>query len=119
MKHCDDYIDDETQPIPLRRYLSWARLSASLKYPPKKQEDIDLWISKEDQQYIWKGPEPKLFAKYNGKDCQVVMASRFGDVGIHFNTGGHGYSERVAVEDLTDFASERPCSKPQKQLKRK
>jgi hypothetical protein len=53
------------------------------------------------------GGEPKLFADYKGKRVRVVMASRFGDVGITEDLEAeHGYSERVAVEELSNFSSE-------------
>jgi len=44
-------------------------------------------------------------ATHDGKRVRVVMASRFGDVGITSKLGREiGYEERVAVESLTDFA---------------
>ncbi len=59
---------------------------------------------------------PKLFATYKQPDgpggrkgktrrVRVVMASRFGDVGITRDLmAEHGYNDRVAVETLTDFS---------------
>ena len=47
---------------------------------------------------------PKLFSDYKGKRVRVVMASRFGDVDITEKLDTeNGYSERVAVSDLTNF----------------
>lgn len=98
-RHCDDYIADDTQPESLRRWLGWARLSATQKYPS--------------------GTEPILFATYQppddgktlifdrGRRCRVVMASRFGDVGIRFTDllgANYGYSTRCPVEHLIDFS---------------
>ncbi len=84
-KHCDDYIDDETQPECLRAFLDHAR-------SPSHGSNRD-------------GPRPPLFADYNGKRVRVVMASRLGDVGITSNLKAeHGYEKRVAVADLSGFS---------------
>lgn len=85
-KHCDDYIDDVSQPECLRTFLDHARSPAHGLFLP--------------------GKRPMLFAYHNGKRVRVVMASRFGDVGITDRLGDeHGYQKRVAVADLTDFSS--------------
>lgn len=84
--HCDDYIDDATQPECLRAFLDYARAPAhgSLRGEPK----------------------PALFADYSGKRVRVVMASRLGDVGITSHLGReYGYEKRVAVADLSNFGS--------------
>jgi hypothetical protein len=87
MRHCDDYIDDETQPECLRAFLDHARSPA--------------------HGMMRDGPRPKLFADYSGKRVRVVMASRFGDVGITRNlTVEHGYDKRVAVASLSNFSAE-------------
>lgn len=86
-RHCDDYIDDETQPECLRTFLDYARSPAHGAFH--------------------EGPKPKLFAKYKGQRVRVVMASRFGDVGITRSLKAtHGYEKRVAVSDLSEFAAE-------------
>jgi hypothetical protein len=85
-RHCDEYIDDLTQPECLRQFLDYARSPAhgSLR----------------------KGPRPKLFARLNGRLVRVTMASRFGDVGVTTRMHQeHGYEKRVAVGDLTSFAA--------------
>lgn len=86
MKHCDDYIDDESAPASLRAYLQRAR---SLGHGMLNSE-----------------PFPKLFADYEGARVRVVMASRLGDVGI---TSEHAddwtYQKRVSVEDLANFGT--------------
>lgn len=85
-KHCDDYIDDPTQPECLRTFLDYARSPA--------------------HGALRDGPRPKLFARHNGRLVRVVMASRFGDVGITTRLHNeHGYEKRVSVEDLTDFSA--------------
>jgi len=54
------------------------------------------------------GGKPKLFATYKDKRVRVVMASRFGDVGITEDlTKKHGYSDRVSIDDLSDFSDEK------------
>jgi len=87
-KHCDEYIDDETQPAPLREFLDYARSPAhgALRCDPK----------------------PKLYADHAGKRVRVVMASRFGDVGITEKLHEeYGYDKRVAVADLSNFSTKR------------
>jgi hypothetical protein len=87
-KHCDDYIEDETQPECLRAFLEHARS------PAHGSGRAD--------------PRPTLFASYQGKRVRVVMASRLGDVGITSNLHAeHGYEKRVAVADLSGFSAER------------
>jgi len=86
-KHCDDYIDDETQPECLRAFLDYAR-------SPAHGAGRD-------------GQRPALFADYQGNRVRVVMASRFGDVGITSNLRAeYGYEKRVAVSELSNFAGE-------------
>ncbi len=87
MKHCDDYIDDEAAPAPLRAYLARARSPGH-----------GLTSLRE--------PFPRLFADWRGERIRVVMASRFGDVGITRDLGpdaGLAYQARVGVEDLANF----------------
>lgn len=84
-KHCDDYIDDETQPACLRAFLARARQPA--------------------HGHLSLEPFPTLFADYQGKRYRVVMASRMGDVGITTKLDrDHGYETRCAVEDLSNFS---------------
>lgn len=101
-RHCDEYIDDETQPVVLRKFLDRARMPAHGN------------LSKE--------PYPKLFATYNGAEwrgvspgdrVRVVVASRMGDVGCTKNLqADSGYQVRCAVADLSEFNDkpERFCS---------
>lgn len=86
-KHCDDYIDDATAPMVLRRFLERARSPGHGLTSPE--------------------PFPQLFADYEGNRVRVTMASRLGDVGVTTDmTAEHGYLWRVAVEDLTNFGGE-------------
>ena len=86
-KHCDDYIDDPTQPECLRVFLDHVRSPAH----GGLRDD----------------PRPKLFANYAGKRVRVVMASRLGDVGITSNLSAeHGYDRRVAVSSLSNFGDQ-------------
>lgn len=94
--HCDDYIDDPTQPAVLRAFLDRARSPG--------------------HGMMSKDPYPKLFATYNGQShcgvnpgdrVRVVMASRMGDVGITKDFAAeHGYSVRCAVADLSGFSDQ-------------
>lgn len=87
-RHCDDYIDDPTQPEVLRKFLDRARSPA--------------------HGMLDKTPAPQLFATYRGKRYRVTMASRLGDVGLNEDFAkDHGYSIRTAIEDLSQF-SDRP-----------
>lgn len=87
MKHCDDYIDDETQPECLRAFLEYARAPAHGSNLP--------------------GPKPKLFADYKGKRVRINMASRFGDVGYATELSSeYGYEGRIPVAWLSNFATD-------------
>jgi len=87
-KHCDDIVYDFNAPKELRWYLFVNRLPAVLKMLAYER-----------------GVNPNLFADYKGKRIRVVMASRFGDVGITENLNAErGYSARVSVEELTNFS---------------
>lgn len=103
-RHCDDYIDDATQPKCLRDFLRYNRLPAVCKQAGL--ERIEKWVERDLIQYIWTDPEPILFATYRGERVRVVMASRFGDVGITKNLKAErGYDERALVSELTEFSS--------------
>ena len=92
-QHCDRYISRYGEPNSLRWYLFFNRLSATDKGLCRANGVAD----------------PKLWAKYEGSWVRVVMASRFGDVGITSSLDAeNGYDDRVAVEDLTDFTDVRP-----------
>jgi hypothetical protein len=83
-EHCDDYIDDMTQPECLRVFLEYARSPAHGSKTGK--------------------PKPSLFADYEGKRVRVVMASRLGDVGItDYLVASYGYNARVEVASLSNF----------------
>ena len=86
LKHCDDYIEDQSQPDCLRAFLDHARAPAHGAFRHT--------------------PRPTLFADYGGRRVRVVMASRFGDVGITTRLADeHGYEKRVAVADLSNFSA--------------
>lgn len=92
-RHCDSYISSYWESNSLRWYLFFNRLSATDKGLCRANGVSD----------------PKLWAKHGGAWVRVVMASRFGDVGITSNLDAeNGYDDRVAVEDLTDFTDVRP-----------
>lgn len=92
-KHCDDYIHDLRAPDCLRFFLLVHRLPA-----------VDGAL------LSMNGVKPRLFADYkldNGKRVRVVMASRFGDVGITSHLDAEvGYENRVSVDTLTNFGPE-------------
>jgi hypothetical protein len=106
--HCDNLIDDQSQPECLRNFLRYNRLPASCKNPGRNIEDVKRWCPKDLLEYVWTDPEPALFGDHDRKRVRVVMASRFGDVGITENlTATAGYSKRVLVSELSNFNSER------------
>lgn len=107
--HCDDLIDDETLPECLREFLRYNRLPAVCKQAG--QERNTKWLEPNLHQYIWTDPEPVLFADHDGKRVRVVMASRFGDVGITENLSARrGYDKRVSVSALSNFSTTmKPC----------
>jgi len=90
-RHCDEFIDDETQPLCLRKFLRYCRWPAIYQFRAHR-----LGITK-----------PRLFANYGGKLVRVVMASRFGDVGITGDLEADSvYDLRVAVGDLINFSGD-------------
>jgi len=114
MKHCDEFIEDKTQPECLRKYLEYNRRPA-IKKMLKESDEPALFASlKEDREgsvYLgtWTGKNPDMQSVHMkaGSRVRVVMASRFGDVGITHNLKArNGYCARVPVSALTDFGSE-------------
>lgn len=82
--HCDHIWADRSMPMCVIDYLDVMRAPAV--------------------QQIGK-PCPRLFATHEGKRVRVVMASRFGDVGITEDLDAeYGYSQRVFLPELTDFS---------------
>lgn len=81
--HCDDIWEAKEAPECVIKYLDVERAPADVKFDK---------------------PAPSLFAKHNGKRVRVVMASRFGDVGITHNLKAErGYDKRLYLSELTDF----------------
>lgn len=103
-RHCEKYIDDETKPACLRRFLDYSCRPASLKYPTGN-EDFDRGLEGHLGMSMWRDPVPELYADYRGFRVSVTMASRFGDVGITPDADAeHGYSTRVGLEKLSNFS---------------
>lgn len=91
MKHCDDFIDDESQPACLRAYLAFNRAPAVKQFAMVAAKDP--------------AADPALFATFQGKRVRVVMASRMGDVGVTSRLEDErGYTQRVMVEELSDLS---------------
>lgn len=83
MKHCDEYIDDESQPDCLREFVRTHRLPAVEK----------------------KHPLVIIYADYRGARVALTMASRFGDVGITpVLKNPNGYESRVMLAELSNFS---------------
>jgi len=95
-RHCDDYIDDPSQPECLRTFLDYARSPA---------HGATLLSEK-----------PALFATHEGERVRVNMASRFGDVGITTVLHAeYGYEKRVSVACLSEFSTRRKRPLPAKE----
>lgn len=104
-KHCDDYIDDETQPKCLRRYLRWHRWPAIYQCKAVgwgfKEPKLVATLIKDKDDFV------KNLGIPVGTRVRLVMASRFGDVGITKDLkANRGYEARVPVEYLSDFSDE-------------
>lgn len=85
--HCDDAIDAPETPEPLRAWLAWARGPGHGALAPEP---------------------PPVFATLDGRRVRLMMASRFGDVGVNFNLDARsGYSRRVLLDQLTEVSTER------------
>jgi hypothetical protein len=88
-EHCDTWAEDFSKPKHLRWWILLNRLPASLR--------------RLAQEYV--KPWPALYARHNGVKVRVVMASRFGDVGITTKLNDtHGYSLRVRLSQLEEFS---------------
>lgn len=99
VKHCDDYIDDETQPLCLRRFLRYQRWPATYRIRAERLR-------------LPRAGAPPLFADYKpwffapSRRVRVTFASRMGDVGISFSLRPrqYGYDERVWLKTLCNFS---------------
>lgn len=87
-RYCDYYIHDYDYPLALRYWLLVNRVPAS---------DRSVLVEKHG--------EPVCFADHEGKRVRLVMASRFGDVGITSNLQAeNGYEQRVMLQALSNFS---------------
>lgn len=84
--HCDDWHEKRLGPPCVAAYLEWARARAHGAFEKNK---------------------PALYADHPEMGrVRVVMASRFGDVGITAKlTDARGYERRVMLGALTKFAA--------------
>jgi hypothetical protein len=89
--HCDEVINNVDYPECLR---NWLKVHRS---PAIKKSEVNSELG-----------NPQCFATFNGNRFKLVMASRFGDVGITKNLAAdNGYEYRVSINRLSDF-SENP-----------
>jgi len=95
VRHCDEYIDDMNAPDSLRAFLAYERQPAVKKNPRRRPSLFATYV----------GSDP-MAADCVGRRCRIVMASRFGDVGVRFTNldRDYGYSIRCPVEHLRDFS---------------
>lgn len=88
MMHCDDYANTHDGHPAARWFIFVNRLPATLRLLARGRF-----------------PDPVCFADYQGKRVRLVMASRFGDIGITENLDAtHGYQARVGIDGLSNFS---------------
>lgn len=109
MTHCDDYIDDATQPECLRAFLRFKRAPAIEQNGKAPTLFAKIKEQAMGRFYLghWVGNEPAMqeIVIEAGQRVRVVMASRFGDVGITTRLQDrNGYMLRVPVSALEDFS---------------
>ena len=86
--HCDDIIHDHSYPQCLRHWVWFNRQPA---------------MNKGRLRTLY-GSEPVCFAMWKDRRVRLVMASRFGNVGITEDLKtATGYSHRVSLDELSDF----------------
>lgn len=112
-RHCDDFINDPLAPPCLRAFLEFNRRPAINKIGPSPFLFARLKIPKTGERggRHWMGEAPTVINLASGQRVRVVMASRFGDVGVTERLGDeHGYVVRVHIDELCDFSeTERGC----------
>lgn len=107
MTHCDELIDDETAPKGLRAFLEWNRRPADKKTGKSPVLFATLTETVAVHENVSQHGPITAMKLDAGTRIRVVMASRFGDVGITSDlTAEHGYMARVDVDMLTDFSEE-------------
>ena len=93
--HCDDYIDDETQPEALRKWLDYKRATAVFQYEHPEQETT-----------LYASTTAAVINLPVGTRVRLTMASRMGDVGISRDlTKQNGYEVRVTLDTLENFSA--------------
>lgn len=109
-RHCDEYINDPDAPESLRKFLAHARAPAhGSGLGPRPPLFARLVADKEASEYTgrWDKTQPIMRESVipAGTVVRVVMASRFGDVGISTDLNkDRGYIARVSIDQLRDFA---------------
>lgn len=92
--HCDRFDTAFGWPLCLRWWLFIERANACCKMIARSALGDDY---------------PIVYAKYEGGWVRLVMASRFGDIGITKDLDAdHGYFARVTVNQLSEFTDQRP-----------
>src|SRR5688572_13948279 len=110
MRHCEDYIDDERASLALRAFLKWQRRPAIKKTGEAPSLFAVLQRDLTGQRYkgYWENGNAAMenVPLKAGQRVRVVMASRFGDVGVTPDLDAkHGYVARILVSDLDDFGA--------------
>ena len=92
--HCDRFDVAMEWPLCLRWWLLLNRVNAGCKMIAREALGDDY---------------PTCYAKYENKWVRLVMASRFGDIGITRNLNAdNGYFARVTIDQLSEFRSTKP-----------
>jgi hypothetical protein len=100
MKHCDDFINDESMPLCLRRFLRYHRWPATYRIRAArlgvKRPTLYATLTHGNFLFsVWRKPQR----------VRVVMASRLGDVGVtEVLTESRKYTMRAHVTRLSNFS---------------
>jgi hypothetical protein len=108
--HCDDFLANSGLMQCVRDYLEVARAPAVEQTRPRPPLFATLTRDVTVHDYLgsWdaKGPRMRERLLPKGSRIRVVMASRFGDVGITDDLNAeHGYGARLFLPELHDFGA--------------
>lgn len=97
--HCDDYIEDPYAPQCLRDFIRWHRQPAMDKYKSSAEPRPIL--------YATLTRDYPSFNLKEGQRVRVVMASRFGDLGVTTDFKAEsGYTLRCLVSELSEWGTQ-------------
>jgi len=108
--HCDDFLANAGLMACVRAFLEVARAPAIQKTGPYPPLFATLSSDTPVCDFLGHGPREPIMRKRllpKGTRVRIVMASRFGDVGITDRLEAeHGYGARLYLPELHDFSEE-------------